>query len=694
LGTLFLTLIGFLVLFPLLTGALLLVVRNEKARTAVVVASTLLIMAGAFLLAALYLNEGSWQGSAGSTGSGIITFVTIAIDVLIAVYILVKSIKYKKPLAAGLAVAQMLVIGIFELTVAHGAKPQNDLYLDGLSMIMVLVIGIIGGGICIYALGYMTDFQEHAREHDPQAADRRPVFFALMFLFLSAMFGIVFSNNLSWLLCAWEITTVCSFALIGYTRTTEAIDNSFRQIVMNLLGGLAFALALFYLGGQGVFELDVLISQGSMGAMTLPIALIAFAGMTKAAQIPFQSWLLGAMVAPTPTSALLHSSTMVKAGVFILIKLAPTLGWNGNGLMVMLVGGLTFLFCSAIAITQSNAKRVLAYSTIANLGLIVTCAGVGTPAAVWAAIFLLIFHAAAKSLLFLCVGCAEHQIGSRDIEDMDNLFIRMPMLARLMALGILAMFAAPFGMLISKWAVIASLAESGNITLLIILAFGSAVTFMFWAKWLGKLLAIAHQEKNVERRVRPLEWAALILMVLLVVALSVNFPFISEYVVVPYLDQLEMTILPSLTGSLYYFWSAGSLGLIDFNNLLIMALVASALIISLIVLPGSFMRSEGTTTETDAPDAPDEDDQKTDGRRIRRKAPRVAPIYLGGVGLDFKNRTYRNSLSGESQASQRNWYMEGLLGEKSLTPTANTMCIVILVLGLVLGLASLGGWSL
>ena len=231
----------------------------------------------------------------------------------------------------------------------------------------------------------------------------------------------------------------------------------------------------------------------------LPVTLLAFAGITKAAQMPFHTWLLGAMVAPTPTSALLHSSTMVKAGVFLLVKLSPIFAVSlVPSVMVVLVGGFTFALCSFMAISQSNAKRVLAYSTIANLGLITACAGVGTPEAVWAAILLIIFHAVAKSLLFLCVGTAEHHIGSRNIEDMDLLFERMPRLARFMMLGIMCMFVAPFGMLIAKWATLVSFVETGNVALIVLLAFGSAATFMFWAKWLGKLSGIAGEPQNVE----------------------------------------------------------------------------------------------------------------------------------------------------------------------------------------------------
>ncbi|MDR1184757.1 MAG: hypothetical protein LBK67_08175 [Coriobacteriales bacterium] len=662
-------LIGFLVLFPLLAAGLLLVVRNDTGRGVIVVCSAILIMVGSILLAANYLTGTPWRGA---LDSEVITWITVVIDVLIGAYILTKSIRYRKPLAGALAVLQVLIILAFESTIAHDVSVVHDLYIDTLSVIMALIIGIIGGGICIYALGYMKDFQAHAIARvravasdsgcgvAPPVKDRRPVFFAVMFLFLSAMFALVFSNNLSWLLCAWEITTVCSFALIGYTRTTEAVNNSFRQIVMNLLGGLTFAIALFYLGSQNIGELDVLIDLGSRGMYALPIALIAFAGITKAAQMPFQSWLLGAMVAPTPTSALLHSSTMVKAGVFLLIKFAPAFGWSSNGIMIMLVGGLTFLFCSVIAITRSNAKQLLAYSTIANLGLIVACAGVGTPEAVWAAIFLLIFHAAAKSLLFLCVGTAEHHIDSRDIEDMDNLFIRMPAIARFMALGILIMFAAPFGMLISKWATIVSLVENNNLTLLIILAFGSAVTFVFWTKWLGKLLGVAQQSKNVEERVHASEWSALVLMAILAVGMSVIFPFVSEYVIVPYLFQLAAGLYSPASGG----WEAYALAAIDFDNLLSMAIIVLSVIVCFAVFLG------------------------------RRSKKRTVPIYLAGVGLDFENRTYRNSLSGTSQATQRNWYMERWFGEGLLTPIANVMCIVILVLGAVASLVSFGGWPL
>ena len=137
--------------------------------------------------------------------------------------------------------------------------------------------------------------------------------------------------------------------------------------------------------GGGV-DLAQVLASGDVALILIPAVLIGFAGITKAALMPFSSWLLGAMVAPTPVSALLHSSTMVKAGVYILVRFAPIFAGTFAGFSIGLVGGVTFLVASAIAISQNNAKLVLAYSTIANLGLIAACAGVGSHMLVWAAI--------------------------------------------------------------------------------------------------------------------------------------------------------------------------------------------------------------------------------------------------------------------------------------------------------------------
>ena len=225
-----------------------------------------------------------------------------------------------------------------------------------------------------------------------------------------------------------------------------------------------------------------------------------------------------------------------------------------------------------MAISQSNAKRVLAYSTIANLGLIVACAGVGTPEAVWAACFLILFHAIAKSLLFLCVGTAEHHIGSRDIEDMDQLFQRMPKLARFMMLGIMVMFIAPFGMLIAKWATLVSFVEMRQVALIVMLAFGSAATFFFWGKWLGKLSAIVAARENIESGVNKEETFVHGSLVAMAIVICLIFPFVSKIFVIPYIEGV---------------WGVSNLAAtLSSNNMIIMCVMLAVLLILILLFYG------------------------------------------------------------------------------------------------------------
>ena len=627
--------IFFLIGFPLVIAIALLVLKADAIRDIVVRVSSIIIGVASIYLAFQYYSIGS---ELFDFQSETINSFMMGIEICLAIVVFVLGIKHKKYLASVLAAVQTPVMVWFELTTGHSIEVVNNIYIDRLSIIMVLIIGIIGSLICVYSLPYMKDFQKH--HHGEK--DRRPWFFFLLFLFLSAMFGIVVSNNLIWLYFFWEITTLCSFFLIGYTRTKEAIDNSFKALIYNLMGGVAFVSAIVILGTYyGTVELSTMLLFGSMGySVVLPAALLAFAGITKAAQMPFSSWLLGAMVAPTPTSALLHSSTMVKAGVFIIIKLAPVLGWNIAGVMVMMVGGITFLFASFAAISQSNAKRVLAYSTVANLGLIVACAGIGTSAAVWAGIMLIIFHAVTKSLLFLCVGTAEHNIGSRDIEDMDGLFGRMPRLATFMIIGISGMFLAPFGMLVSKWAAMTAFVDSGNVILVVIICFGSAATAFYWTKWLGKMTAIMARRENIQNNVHKEEWVVLGTLTVLTIAAILLFPVISSTILVPYLTSVFASVNAAslLSGNMYIM--TGMLALV-------------------ILLPLLFY---GKTNK------------------------KIVPIYLSGANLG-DDLTFTNSMQQPLPVSLKNWYMEDYFGDKKMCLYGGiaSSVIIIGVLAILLG---------
>lgn len=642
------TLLYVLVLFPLIPALCMLFVKDEKLRGIVSVGCAAIIMALSVAVTVLFFMSGPATFELSASTSTLLSYVSAGVDILLCAVIIYNAVRYKSTLTLVLAVVQLAGILWFSgMTLGGGETPMAEpLYLDYMSVIMILIIGIVGSLICVYAIGYMKDFQAHD-EHEAAlkgetAPDNRPGFLALMYVFLSAMFVIVVSDNLDWVFCAWEVTTVCSYLMIGYTKTPEAIKNSFLQIILNMIGGICFLVALIIMHMAGVelsFTEMIAVAQGGGAAaqvLIFPTMLLSMAAFAKAAQMPFHKWLLGAMVAPTPTSALLHSSTMVKAGVFLVVKLAPLyMVYPGASQMVTAVGAVTFLLAALSAISQTNAKRVLAYSTISNLGLITACLGVAAPEAMWAGILLIIFHTVAKSLLFLCVGTAEHHIGSRDIEEMDALFSRMPKLARCMMLGIMGMFVAPFGMLVSKWGALVSFAQTGNVLMIMVLAFGSAATFFFWSKWLAKLSGVDPIAQNVESgemRVHRTEWMAIFTIAALLVLCCIGLPVLSSNVVSVYLGSVFGEV-PQVIGQ---------------DSMFLMVVIVA---FTAIVMLTSF--------------------------RVSNK-PKVT-TYLSGINVDDGNRMFLNSYGRPMRASKRNWYLQNVFGDERIGAIGIVLNLAIIV---------------
>ena len=544
------SMITFMIGFPFLSALALAIFKNNTVRKTITYLSSTVLIMNAVVFALTYFtnynNEIVEHANAIRLSEGIMEFSEygiIGVECFLVVLITVLSLKYKKYYAALLSIAQTAFICWYEFSGTMPSATGDYLYVDQLTVIMVLIIAIVGTLITVYACGYMSDYHHHHTE----IKDRRNYFFALMYVFIGAMFGLVLSNNIIWIYFFWEITSVCSFLLIGYTKTKEAIDNCFKALWMNLLGGCGFAVGIVWIGVKtGISDIQTLMATGNGAELVIPVICLAFAALTKSAQLPFSKWLLGAMVAPTPSSALLHSATMVKAGVYLLIRLAPLMSGQISGYMVGLVGGLTFLAMSMLAITASDGKRVLAYSTLSNLGLITACAGIGTHETIWAAVFLVIFHAVSKALLFQTVGSIEHQTGSREIETMHGLVRRYPALTWMLVIGIFGMFLAPFGMLISKWAALKAFVDTGlhsggNVILSIVstilvlcICFGSATTLLYWAKWLATVLASNPADRKHKNTLSNNQWVSLIAHSVMMIAIVFLFPFISSKIVVPY----------------------------------------------------------------------------------------------------------------------------------------------------------------
>ncbi|MBQ6558515.1 MAG: NADH-quinone oxidoreductase subunit L [Clostridia bacterium] len=637
----------FLILFPLLAAAVLVFTKNNTVRKIVVYASAILIMCAsvAFVVWNHTMMDGLetkylWTGHE----THIIDKIMLGIEILLMVIIVIMGIRRKKFLAPFLSVVGTGLMTWFELS-GLASIETNNLYSDQLTLVMVLLVGIIGPLICIYAVGYMEDYHKHHTEFK----DRRTFFFPMLFVFLSAMFGLITSANLLWLYFFWEVTSVASFLLIGYTRTQEAVNNSFRALWMNLLGGLAFAAAIIYSVTQlNVITLQQLVTHINADLLLIPITLLAFAALTKSAQLPFSKWLLGAMVAPTPTSALLHSATMVKAGVYLLLRIAPAMHGTHAGMMVALVGGFTFFIASLFAVTVSDGKKVLAYSTISNLGLITACAGVGTEETVWAAILLLMFHAVSKSMMFQAVGAIENATGSRDIEDMHGLIMASPFLALVMVIGIAGMFLAPFGMLISKWAALKAFVDAHNIFLILSIAFGSATTMLYWTKWLTKILACKALSHKVHHKTAPGIWTSLLVHATIMVALCVLLPILSRSVVEPVLIQL---------------YRVGHTTVLAPEDLIIVVVM----VIMIFVVPfiAAFI--------------------------VRRMKVQPSLEYMSGINTG-DNRTFRDSFGNIRYNFLSNWYLVDYFSEKKLWKIAVAVSVGIIVVcaGLVIGTMSGG----
>jgi len=470
------------ILLPVAAGFLILAVRNYYARGAVVILTALILIANSIYFAV----KGPFAYTPDGFNWGLI--ITI-LDFAILVFYLYIGFSLRNWLVLIFSLTQLIPLAYFEFVMKAHIVVTPAFVVDHLAIVMTMVISIIGSLICVFAIRYMYDHEHHL--HLEKSKQSR--FFFWLVLFLGAMNGLVFANNLVWLYFFWEVTTLCCYQLISHDRTEIAIKNAARALWMNATGGTAFIFAIIYLyttqGGANALSMQTIIGGSLQGSLILlPIALLCYTGCTKAAQMPFQTWLLGAMVAPTPVSALLHSSTMVKAGVYLVLRLAPAYAGTHLSMVIAMVGAFTFFGASALAVSQTTGKRVLAYSTIANLGLIIACAGINTPLAIAAAILLIIFHAISKALLFLCAGTIEHQIWSREIEDMEGLAAKAPLTTLITAIGILSMFLPPFGMLLGKWIAIEAAYVVPLAAVFFVLA--STLTIVFWTKWLGRLLQV------------------------------------------------------------------------------------------------------------------------------------------------------------------------------------------------------------
>lgn len=301
---------------------------------------------------------------------------------------------------------------------------QLSLRLDGLSLLFALLITGIGTLVTVYSGPYL------ARAAHPER------FFVFLLAFMASMLGLVLSSNLLAIYLFWELTSLCSYFLIAFHHQREGARSAALQaLLVTAAGGLVLLAGVVMLGSlAGSMEWNVLLERRELirsdPRYPATVLLVAIACFTKSAQFPFHFWLPRAMQAPTPASAYLHAATMVKAGVFLLLRLAPVLGGTELWTVTLAtIGGLTAVHGAAVAVWQTHLKRLLAWATVSALGVLVLLVGVGTEAAIRAALLYLLAHALYKGALFLVAGNLGRQAGTLEVRRIRGMARAMPLTA-------------------------------------------------------------------------------------------------------------------------------------------------------------------------------------------------------------------------------------------------------------------------
>ncbi len=416
----------------------------------------------------------------------------ILYDYLLLLYFVYQGIKYKNKLVSILAVIQMFLLTWVLGIMPHSATP--NIYIDKLSAFMFLIVSLVGSLIVIFANQYMAD------EDETKVAP----FVAILLWFLGVMNFAVSVNNLEWFFALFETTTLASYLLIRFRMDQFSIRNSILALWMNQIGGVAILIGLLFLVHYyGVSHFTDILKIGPTVLSMIPLAFLVMSALIKGAQIPFHKWLLGAMVAPTPVSAILHSATMVKIAPYIILRLSPAIAGTLLSKLLIITTGFVFVVAALFSLQESYFKKILAYSTIALLALMMLAGAIGTPIAIAAALILMLFHAISKALLFLEAGVIEKLYKAKSIYDIKCLINKAPITVLFILFGLLSMTMVPFAMFIAKWFTLSEVAgllnRAAHIITVIMLAIGGVSLTSLYLKVLGVI--VTHNEEAVKVKV-------------------------------------------------------------------------------------------------------------------------------------------------------------------------------------------------
>lgn len=423
-------------------------------------------------------------------------YVVAGLTVILGIAILADAIRIKSYIAVLALILQLVGLIAFDFLVGRSITCVVTITIDWLGIIVVLLTGLMGG-----IIGW--------KKHSDIG----------LVLSLLAIDGMVLSDNLLWIYFFWLLMI---FATVRFLRNEgkRADEYATEILKVNIYGGVCFVIGIAVSGT--VFEaIDIttlnLMETVYSELVAIPVLFIALAGFARTMQVPFQRWYKNDHRVSADTSALIQSVTLVNSGAILIIKIASDMGVsNFAGLMSIIVGGVTFFISSLSAITETNTRRVMADSTSSVMGLVIICAGIGTAESIWAAIMLLIYNAVAKPLILAGT--------------------EFPRLRTDFVMATMVMMMAPFGIVLMQKNAMSSISDTGNILLILIICFTGAISIFYWTRMLGNMISEALDE-GIEpvklKEMNPSKFNAWLLIIMLI-----GMPFISRYMVIPYLEHL------------------------------------------------------------------------------------------------------------------------------------------------------------
>lgn len=366
--------------------------------------------------------------------------------------------------------------------------------LDSLALLMTLLVSGVGALVLLYSRTYFEAGSGAAKRSAP-----------LLLSFAGAMLGLVLADELVTVYVFWELTTICSFLLVGQAGISrESRRSALQALMITAFGGLVMLLGFVLLGdAAGTYRISELIEHPPAGPQVGAAAVLVLVGaFTKSAQMPFHNWLPAAMVAPTPISAYLHAASMVKAGVFLVARLEPVfLGVAHWKTLAIVFGLVTMLVAGWRSLHENDLKKLLAYGTVSQLGFMMVLVGAGTRTAAMAGAAMLLAHGMFKASLFLTVGIVDHQTGTRDLRELSGLGRRLPWLAGTATVAAASMAGVPPMLgFVGKEAAFGAFLEGGANYLLVDLGLvlGSALTAAYSARFVWGAFAAKPGVAQVE----------------------------------------------------------------------------------------------------------------------------------------------------------------------------------------------------